>query len=155
MFIEEDLEIELAELIKANVVGFKLIDRASTRDLSVENIGEIVKIAPACLVGIFDEEWVSDASAKGEAQILEEELLVYVIAHNVWKHSERRAEANELHRSVKYLLRGLVVTGKTAGVEDPEAKRVLLYRGKTYLLEHKGVIILEQRYAVRLLDSNE
>lgn len=88
-----------------NGVWFKLVDNVGLYDIDIENIRDVVKITPACLVE-YGGESASDLGTTATSSNITARIYVYVFVVGKMSHKQTSEDANALARAVKGALRG-------------------------------------------------
>jgi len=146
-FHEEEFEDFVIDRIKDANLGIRQLDSLDGYEITAENIREVIGIVPCCLVGI-GEITFRDESGDGTVQMTDPaELLIYIAGENAHRRREAMSEVRRLRRQIRQLIRGMIIdTGR--------GRSIVRLRQDAVAIALHGLIIYEQVYHIKVIDSN-
>jgi hypothetical protein len=159
MFIEETAESFYVTTLQAASAaatsngqpGFRLVDTIGAYMIDEDNVEEFVKIAPACLISVSDQNVIENQDNLGKFQLSEFLLTVNIVCKGAWKHKVNSDNVNALGRMAKDTLRGLIY-GADDGSTDGAALTV--FESSNTMRIDGGLLIRIQQYKIRTIDKS-
>lgn len=159
MFHEDAFEAWIVAQLKAASAaeeiagrpGFRVVDSIGAYQIDEENIEEFVRITPACLVGITDENVVDTVDDQGTIRMEDFTLAVNIVGKGAWKFKTASDQVNALARMTKTTLSGLLYAPSDSATDGTA---IIRFQDRTTLRIEDGLLIAVQRYLVRTLDKS-
>ena len=157
MFIEEDFETYIINLLESERTAtpqleVKTVARIGSVSVTLDTLPQFAKITPAVIVGVLDNEEISQVNSRADSQMLAYEMRVFLLVKSKASPSEKAAKARPILRQLRTTLRGLLWTAANGATEGPAR---VFYRSQEVVADNGGVALYLQTYEVRTMDSND